>query len=533
MIESFYDVIIIGSGLSGLCAAMRVSELKEVKILIIHSGLGATPYIAAMNAVLPSNPFGDSVRQHYLDTMEVGFWINDPDLVWEMCSSTPRCIELLQRWGVRFSTKDEDFLRRRTSGSTYPRSLCNTNELIGGHISSLLREALLERGVRFVRGFCAGLVVEDGRVYGVDFVTADEKDFNRFFAPIVIVAWGGVGFLFPDTTYPSDVDGRGLAMAFEAGLPLIDLEFLEFEPLVLLYPPSIRGEPCPTAMLGEGAHLLNNKGERFLLKIRPEGEAGAPKSLINKAIWNEVSMGRGSPHGGVYVDLRHIPESVLRAYPWFYDRVLNVGLDPKRDLLEVGPMAHSHSGGVRVTKGYRTLIEGLFVVGEAAGGVHGACRLGGNASTQALTSGILAAERAMESYEEDKRKFEKWRAKGNHNRYGISFERNIEIREKNIPLLKNLLKESFGFKRVACELEKALDHINDLFKSGKLKSDSFSYQAFLSSLLLIKSALIREESRGSHYREDYLSMRPEWQCSIEIFKGEDGSICWRKIPRNS
>ncbi|MCS7233784.1 MAG: FAD-binding protein [Synergistetes bacterium] len=532
MIGSRYDVIILGSGLSGLCAAMRILELEKANILVLSPGSGATPYIAAINVALPYNPWGDSVKQHYLDTMEAGFWINDPMLVEEMCFSAPRCIELLQEWGVRFASKDGDFLRRRTSGSSYPRSLCQTSGLIGGQISSLLREVLLRKGVKFVRGFCNNLIVYDGRVYGVSFVTHDESDSKNIFAPVVVAAWGGIGTLFPDSTYPSDVDGRGLAIAFEAGVSLIDLEFLEFEPLVLLHPPSLRGEPCPTAMLGEGAYLLNKNGERFLLRFRPQGEAGAPKSLINMAIWDEVSRGNGSPHGGIYVDLRHIPESTLRAYPWFYNRVVSVGLDPKRDLLEVGPMAHSHSGGIKVERGYRTSVKGFFAIGEAAGGIHGACRLGGNAATQALVSGILAAEEIAKEREENEREFEKALGKKSLIDSSIRFKRNASIMGEKICLIKDILRKAFGFRRSGCELERAFNLISDILESTELKLDTFSYQTVLSALLLIKAAFLREETRGSHYREDYPFIKPQWQCSIEIFKGEDGSVCWRKVSRS-
>lgn len=137
-------------------------------------------------------------------------------------------------------------------------------------------------------------------------------------------------------------------------------------------------------MLGEGAYLLNAKGERFLLQKRPQGEAGAPKSLINRMIWQQVKMGVGSPKGGCWVDMRHLPVQVLQGYPWFYNRIKAAGIDPQHELLEVAPMAHSFSGGVRVDRQYRSSLAGLYAVGEAAGGVHGACRCAGNAASQAV-----------------------------------------------------------------------------------------------------------------------------------------------------
>jgi len=526
-----FDVIVVGSGLAGLSFATRLLEGRDdLKIAFITKGYGATPYIAAINAALPSNPWGDTPEQHYLDTMNAGFWINDPELVKQMCLNAPRCIEMLQRWGVDFAVKDRSFVLRRTSGSTYPRSLCQTAELVGGRISETLRKRLIEEGVNFIEGNCVGLLVRNDTVYGVVFVNSEEK-FRSLFAPIVVAAWGGVGSLFLDSTYPKDVDGLGLAIAFEVGVSLIDLEFLEFEPMVVLSPPSARGEPCPTALLGEGAYLLNGKGERFLLKVRPEGEAGAPKSLITEAIFNEVREGRGSPSGGVYVDVRHIPESVLKSYPWFYDRLRNAGIDLSRDLVEVGPMAHSHSGGILVSADHTTSIKGLFAVGEAVGGVHGACRLGGNAATQALVSGVLAAESALRALDELKDFF-----KDSVKRYSFleekSFGRDVALREETSSIVKKVLSDALGLQRDRNRLEGALERLGHMLEREAIKGDRLSYLMTMSSFLLVNSALIREESRGNHHRKDFPLMSSDWQCSIEVFKGEGGCPRWRKIPRS-
>ena len=386
-----YRILIIGSGLGSLIAACRLVEQGETSIAVVTAGLGGTPYIAAFDAVLDENPYGDSLEVYCEDMVKAGYGINDRRLINAMSVHMQECVDLMERWGVSFSKgKEFPYLLRQCSGSTYPRALCRNDMLLGQHITQTLLPALKERGVVFYENCqCVGLL-KDGR--GVAGCSVYEKEKERVFnlySRCVIAGWGGIGHLYRGSTYPADIDGRTLAMAWSAGVRLIDLEFVEFEPMVCLEPEGARGEPCPTAMLGEGGYLRNSKGERFLLKVRPKGECGAPKSLINSAIYEEVKAGNGSPAGGVYADLRHLDETVLKSYPWFYRRLMGAGADPKKELIQVGPVAHSHSGGMEIGLNCETNLPGLFAVGEAAGGMHGACRMAGNACSATHIQHIL------------------------------------------------------------------------------------------------------------------------------------------------
>jgi len=514
-----FDAIIAGSGIAGLIAACALSEKGVRNVAVLSPGYGGAPYIAAFNAVLPDNPSVDSPDLYCSDMLAAGYGIGDRALVEALGALTGECVALLERRGVAFARLENGrYKLRHASGSSRPRSLCRTDTLVGGHIVNVLRRELERQGVVFFdETACVRLLVNGGRIAGVLSAT-EGGQVAALRAPAVLAAWGGVGNLYRKSTYPADIDGRTLAMGFEAGASLIDLEFVEFEPMVCYDPPEAVGEPCPTAMLGEGAYLLNNKGERFLLKVRPQGEAGAPKSLINNAIREEVRAGRGSSLGGVFVDLRHLDPKVLEAYPWFYERVENAGLDVRRELLQVGPMAHSHSGGLEIDRRCMTTIRGLFAAGEAAGGMHGACRMAGNAATQAAVSGLMAGRSMAEFPPENLPELPEI----------PSFRVDPRRRALLLPRIRETVSKHIERERDAEGLKSALSALADLREQAS--GDTFTEQCALSGLLLAEAALAREESRGTHNRTDFPEQRSAFDCSIRLTK-KGGAIEKERIPR--
>ena len=491
-----YQAMIIGGGLAGLSAAVRLTEQEITDILVVEQGSGGTPAIAAINFVLPDNPYGDTPEQYRQDMLAAGYDIGHPELVRDMADNSVAAYELLGRCGVKFARQEDGLLLyRHLSGHHFPRSLCQTDGLIGAQMRGRLRQILQERGVTFLHRECVRLLSDGERVYGVTLL--DRKHFNKIdniYASVVIAAWGGVGHLFPQTTYPPDVNGRGLAIAWRAGAALCDLEFVEYEPMVMAYPEATVGEPCPTAMLGEGAHLVNSKGERFLMSIRPEGEAGTPKSVINRAIWEQTQKGLGAPHGGCWADLREIDRRVLERYPWFYGRLMQAGVDPCTELLEVAPMSHSYSGGIQVDRNYQSTVKGFFAVGEAAGGIHGACRCAGNAASQAVISGMICADYIAASGV----------CQVALNRR-LPCERRIEIGifGRYQPRIQRLVAKGLPIYRSAEVMEAALREIRAISLEQPVRQDEDTQDLCLTIELILQAALARKESRGTHLRLDY------------------------------
>ncbi len=498
-----HKVAIAGSGLAALAAAARLHELGVRDIAIYAGGLGGTPYIAAINFVLPGNPYGDTPEQYAKDMLSAGYNIGNKKLVHEMANATLQGYELLCRWGVTFAHNEDGSIKlRHVSGHTYPRSLCQTTNLIGVEIEKVMLKKLEEAGIEFHRhAQVVNLLKNDsGKIDGFTVIEDDGAPFNVY-APVVVASWGGVGNLLGTSTYPDDVKGNTLGMAKNAGASLVDLEFIEFEPMVMMSPAGAVGEPCPTAMLGEGGYLLNSDGERFLLEVRPQGEAGAPKSLINHEIWKQVAKGKGNPHGGIWVDLRHIDVNVLKAYPWFYNRLIQSGCDPKTELLEVGPMPHSFSGGIRVDSNYESDVPGLYAIGEACGGIHGACRCAGNAASQATLSGLLCAEGIM-------RTGELGRTPDDH---PVKYARDDSVRAKYLDQLQKIAGHALGVYRNGTDLAEALNSTSAIISAPDTPKDDLTAQTALAIHLIAKAALNRKESRGTHNRTDFPEQNPEYE----------------------
>lgn len=504
-----HQVIIVGMGLASLASAARLYEQGIKDIGIYTVGYGGTPLIAAINFVLPDNAYGDTPEQYYEDMIQAGYEIGNPKLVKEMTEHTMKGYELLTRWGVEFAKNEDGTTKlRHLSGHTYPRSLCCTTELIGVEMVKKLSAELALKGVKIYKNTpCVKVLSDQQKVYGIT-VKENNENLINVYAPVVIAAWGGVGNLFGRSTYPKDIKGNTLAIAKDAGARLVDIEFLEYEPMVVIDPPGAVGEPCPTAMLGEGAYLLNSLGERFLLKVRPQGEGGSKKTLINKEIWKEVEAGRGSPHGGVWVDLRHIDRNVLKAYPWFFNRLMEHGVDPNEQLVEVGPMAHSFSGGIYVNSDYESDLSGFYAIGEACGGVHGACRCAGNAASQAILSGLLCAEAiGRKGFDSDQQSIPD---------FPISHPEDSQIAEQYLPKVREIIGSALGIYRSGERLGAAKNRLNEMLAQPDLQKDEETRQTVLSVLLMVEAAENRKESRGTHMRLDYPETAEEYKAEFII-----------------
>jgi aspartate oxidase len=488
-----HGVVIVGLGLGALSTAARLTELGVKNIGIYATGYGATPYVAAINFVLPENPYGDTWQKYCEDMIKTGYEVGNRKLVEDIASKSLEGYKLLQRWGVTFANNvDGSTKLRHLSGHSFPRSLCCTTKLIGQVIIDEMVPRLEHAGVEINKGYeCVRLLVKEKQIQGITIQTTDQS-LENIYCPTVIAAWGGIGKLFGRSTYPPDIKGNTIGIAAEAGTEFVDLEFYEFEPMVVLSPAGAAGEPCPTAMLGEGAYLRNDDGERFMLIVRPQGEAGSPKTLLNKQIWKQVEAGKGSESGGVWVDLRHIDPEVLKSYPWFYNRLMDNGMDPTKQLIEVGPVPHSISGGIKVNEDYESSVHGLYAVGEACGGVHGACRCAGNASSQAVLSGLICAQAIRKTPCDTVLK-----------EITVTYPKDEAIFNKYVPQARELAAKVLGVYRNGKDLDTAQIFLEKQCAKEDLKKDERAYQILLSILLMVRATNARKESRGTHMRTDF------------------------------
>ena len=248
---------------------------------------------------------------------------------------------------------------------------------------------------------------------------------------------------------------------------------------------------------------------RDRLKVRPQGEGGSPKTLINKQIWKEVDAGRGTPHGGAWADLRHIDREVLKAYPWFFNRLMDNGVDPNEELVEVGPMAHSFSGGIMVDEHYESTVPGFYAVGEACGGVHGACRCAGNAASQATLSGLLCAQAIAESGDFPARE-------AAVHELPAEYARDTDVYGRFVPEAKEIAVKALGIYRRGETLEQARIRLDEMLADEEIKKDTQAWQVVQSIRLMVEAAWNRKESRGTHMRLDYPESAEEFEKEFSI-----------------
>lgn len=478
-----HKVLIIGAGSSALTLAAKLVREGEKDIGIYTKAHGASPLIAGINFLTEDTR---EERELYVkDMMEVGYELNQRSHVEKMVNESYETLKFMEELGVEFSNKDGLYNKRHLSGHSKPRTLYSSEEFIGTTILRKEREYLEENNINIKRRYECIDIEEEAGVRKAIFLK--DNEITEVYADVIVMAWGGAGDLLGDSTYPKDIYGNTLTIANKLGLELIDLEFIEFEPMVLLHPEGVKGEPCPTAMLGEGANLLNSKEERFLLEVL-EKEAGAPKSIINAEIQKQVDIGNGSEYNGVWADLRHIPTDTLKGYPWFYNLLMKHGVDPNQELLNVGPIKHSLSGGIKVDVNYKVR-DGIYAVGEAAGGIHGACRCAGNGGAQAVISGYIAAKAILQ----DKSRVESRIDEESPREYKVDQVYFRKYKER----LGKIGNEKYQYIKTEEGLKEFINELESMLTDKEIEKDRRIIQSIEAIKLIIKSSMARNESVGS------------------------------------
>jgi fumarate reductase (CoM/CoB) subunit A len=501
-------VLVIGSGGAGVRAAIEASQHGDTVLIsktIVGKGGCTTMAEGGFNAVLRE---ADSCGIHFEDTMKGGAFLNDPDLVNILVREAPLRMGDLVKWGAVFDFTDTDEVAQRPfGGQRFPRT-CYAGDRTGHEMMTTLVERLDSTDVVTLQEYTVIDLLKDGdRVIGA--MALDEKGALVLLkADATILATGGGTKVYDISTNSSSGTGDGYAIGYRAGAELIDMEMVQFHPTGAVFPYDARGRLVTEAVRGEGGVLLNNKGERFMKNYDPQRMELSTRDVVARAIASEIQSGRGSPNGGVYLDVTHLPrEQIETRLPVMLEQFLRYGVDIRTTPMEVAPTAHHIMGGLRITPECRTTLPGLFACGEVSGGVHGANRLGGNALAETQVFGKRAGETAGKTEKRSKRVDESLvkRQQARLDRFMNGTKSTSRVRM----LLQQAMWDGANIFRNATELNKALAAAGILADKPILAQTPRNLaeccvveNMCLTASLICRSALIREESRGAHVRTD-------------------------------
>ena len=533
------DVLIIGSGGAGSRAAIEVDE-SGLKATIVSKGLSFRSGCTGMaeggyNAVFKTVDKDDSIEAHMKDTLKGGSYLNDKKLVEILVNESPKRLIDLENFGALFDRQESGQINQRPFGGQTYRRTCYQGDRTGAELLNALKEEIIKRDIECIEEVMITSLVTDGnQVIGATGLDLNDSSLIYFKAKSVILASGGAGQLFPVTSNTFQKNGDGFAIAYRAGANLIDMEQIQFHPTGMVKPESKKGVLVTEAVRAEGGKLINKDGERFMPKYAPEKMELATRDVVARSIYQEIIEGRGTENGGVYLDISHLDDDYIQEQ--LETMVLqfeNVGVDIKNEPIEVAPTAHHFMGGLKIDTDASTSLENLFGAGEVCGGVHGANRLGGNALADTQVFGKIAGENASKVANESELKTNDEMVEKEASRIkGLIKEGSIKPQEFK-DRIKNLMWEKVSIVRDEKGLNEALKQLLEMQKEleNLNVSDKKQYNDELLTALevtnmveicivIVKSAILRRESRGAHYRSDFPESSDEWKRSIIVNKNK-------------
>ncbi|MEX2233576.1 MAG: fumarate reductase/succinate dehydrogenase flavoprotein subunit [Cyclobacteriaceae bacterium] len=586
--ETYYhDVLVIGSGGAGLRAAIEASATGVSVGVVCRSLLGKAHTVMAeggVAAALANVDDRDNWRVHFADTMRGGQYLNNWRMVELFSKEAPDRVRELEAWGALFDrTSDGKILQRNFGGHKYPR-LAHVGDRTGLEMIRTLQDYGIHQGLNIYQEYTIVNLLTNGKncvgAFGYD---REKGRFKIFHAKAVVIATGGMGRIYKISSNSWDCTGGGISLAYHAGAELIDMEFVQFHPTGMVWPPSVRGLLITEGVRGEGGVLRNNKGRRFMFDDIPElyrgqtstdeeegwrytqGDKNAkrPPELLTRdhvarCIRREIKEGRGTPHGGVFLDISWIKEKLPNAaehikkkLPSMYHQFKELaGVDITKEPMEVGPTTHYIMGGIRVdADSQMTRVSGLFAAGECAAGLHGANRLGGNSLSDLLVFGKRAGEYAARYAKDttvsavDEKQAEEMgvnalapfeRKTGSANPFDIQAR------------LQDMMQDLVGIARTGKEIEEAITRIHALQQEAQQVAcggnrgynPGWHTAMELTHMLTVAEAIARaanerKESRGGHYREDFPEKSADFEnVNISIEKNGQGSMKVDSIPKN-
>ena len=532
-----YDVIVIGAGGAGLRASIAAAQSGLRTAVICKSLLGKAHTVMAeggVAAALGNVDPEDGWKTHFSDTMKGGKGVNNWRMAEIFAKEAPDRVLELERWGAIFDRTPAGLISQRPFGAHSYRRLCHIGDRTGLEIIRTLQDKGIHSGIDVFMEYTMTRLLKDGegRVSGAFGYRREDGRFVVFRAKAVVMATGGWGKMFKVTSNSWESTGDGLAMAFEAGAELLDLEFVQFHPTGMIWPPGARGILVTEAVRGEGGRLKNSEGRRFMEDYDPDRMELSSRDVVARAIYKEVQAGRGSAHGGAYLDITHRgADYIKKKLPSMHEQFLKLAdVEITREPMEVGPTIHYVMGGVRVDpETAAASIPGLFAAGEVAGGLHGANRLGGNSLSDILVFGKRAGDGAVAFAREraDVTGIDEGAIEEEKNIVLQPFA-NFEAGKRENPYtfmadLQEVMGEHNGIARTGEGLAEGLGRWLKLKERvGDLAvADSRIYnpgwhaardQRFMIEIgeAMLRCGIERAESRGSHWRLDHLDLDPEW-----------------------
>jgi succinate dehydrogenase / fumarate reductase, flavoprotein subunit len=565
------DVLIIGGGSAGLRAAIEAHDAGAHVLIISKSRKGDPHTVLArggINAALGTMDPEDNWMIHAADTLREGEFLADYERVELLCKNAPGAVNELVNWGARFHREKDGRLTQRFFGAHTYRRTVFYGDWTGEEIIRVLMDEISQRKIKIIDNVYVTKLLksddvieeepaagggkegeregEEGEVVkGALGIDIEKKEIVIFECKSLILAAGGYTRVYSvSSSRIVENYGEGVALAYEAGADLVDMEMVQFHPTGMVWPEKALGTLATEAIRGEGGILLNSKGERFMKNYYPERMELGPRDIVARANYNEIVAGRGTEHGGVWLDITHLPkEKILDRLPTMYEQFKNIaGIDISKEKMEVGPTAHYSMGGVVVDIKCRTKIRGLFAVGEVISQIHGANRLGGNSLLDTVVFGKVVGGEAARLAKEVEGEIKKTGGPSSQLRLNVNNQKEFdndgifivkepikfrneiqELMKQDAGIIREEIKLQNGLKRIL-ELKNEFYSKDNILKEFKIDDEGNGENIFLtwevkSSLVvceaIIRSALMRQESRGAHYRSDFPKLDDEkWNVNI-------------------